>query len=92
MKAATKAAGTLAATTELAIAGRRFAAAATAFHGRASTLGKPLLRLQAGNHFGLERLAGVGLDVKDAAAIAELGKRHGQPSRPARPVRPMRWV
>ena len=37
-----------------------------------------MLRLQAGDGFGLDRLAAVGLDVKNLAAVAELSKSDGQ--------------
>src|SRR5687768_16940499 len=43
-----------------------------------TALREALLRLQAGDHLGDEGLAAIGLDVEDLAAVAELGKGHGQ--------------
>ena len=40
-------------------------------------IGHALLRFQTGNCLGLELLAAVGFNVKNLAAITELGKRHG---------------
>ncbi len=53
-------------------------AATTAGKVGAATLGEALCGLQAFHHLGLELLAAVALDVKDLAAVAELGKGHGQ--------------
>src|SRR6185369_925981 len=66
-----------AACAELAVARRGLAAAPGKVAARPA-LRRALLRLQAWHDVGLERLAGIGLDVEDLAAIAELGERHGQ--------------
>src|SRR3989344_2225768 len=53
-------------------------ATATTKIATARCLRRALRGLHAGNHFGLELLAAVRLNVVDLAAIAELGKRDGQ--------------
>src|SRR3990167_5246240 len=53
-------------------------ATATTKIATARCLRRALRVLHAGNHFGLELLAAVRLNVVDLAAIAELGKRDGQ--------------
>ena len=69
-------AAAITAETVVGTAGETIATAASA--AKALGLGSTLAGLQARHHFGLEALLRVGLDVADAAAIAEFGKRHGQ--------------
>src|SRR3990167_11292665 len=65
-------------TAELAIACLEVAAATVGVVGRRARRGHALGRLETGDDLGLELLAAVTFDVKNLAAVTELGKRHGQ--------------